>query len=96
MKTNTNIDKNLLKLKKLDAFLKKNDMHLYGPDVGIKFYTKDLKKYEYHKFTLSIGRREVADIIRYSSISEYSPKDLKNWYHITDNNKLVEKYKAKE
>jgi len=92
MKTNTNTNKNLLKLKKLDAFLKKNDMHLFGEDVGITFYTKDLKNYKYNKLNLSIGKRRVADKNVESYISEYS-NELKNIYHITDN-KLEHKYKA--
>ena len=87
-------DKNLLKLKKLDAFLKKNDMQLSGRDVAITFYTKDLKNRNFNTFNLSIGRRRIADKNVESYISEYSEK-LKNYWHINDN-KLVEKYKAKE
>lgn len=89
-----NTNKNLLKLKKLDAFLKKNDMHLFGKDVGITFYTKDLKNHKSNKLNLSIGKRRVADKNVESYISEYS-NELKNIYHITDN-KLEHKYKAKD
>ena len=93
--TNTNTNKNLLKLKKLDAFLKKNDMKLYGKDVAITFYTKDLNNYIYNRFNLSIGRRRMSDKNVESTISEYYPEKLKNYWHINDN-KLIEKYKAKE
>ena len=87
-------DKNLLKLKKLDAFLKKNDMALSGFDVAIVFYKKDLKDYEYRKFNLAIGRRRHNNKDRYSYINEYSEK-LKNYWHINVD-KLEHKFKAED
>jgi hypothetical protein len=86
---------NISKLKKLDAFLKKNNMTVYSEGGSVRFYTKDMKDYEYHNLTMTLGIEEPRSngTQKYSYVHEHEDI-LKNAWLI-ENGKLVHKVKSK-